>query len=51
MTIESFRVYDDRTNKTIFKSEDKWEAMMFLINHYDENHPDFNHVWLEDIRE
>lgn len=51
MTVKSFRVYDDRTGKTIFESKDKWQAMEFLFSNFNEDHPDFNHVWIEDIHE
>lgn len=49
MTVKKFRIYDDRTNETLFESEDKWEATMFLADNYDEEHKDFPHVWLEEI--
>ena len=45
----TYRVYDDRTNETIFETTDKFEAMEFMAVNYDENHPDFEHVWLEKI--
>jgi len=46
--MKKFRVFDDRTNETIFESEDQWEAMMYLADNYDEYHEDFLHVWIEE---
>lgn len=47
--MKKFRVYDVRTNKTIYESEYKWQAQMFLEANYDEDHMDFNHVRLEEV--
>lgn len=47
--MKKFRVYDDRTNETVFESDDKWEATMFLADNYGEEHEDFAHVWLEEV--
>ena len=47
--MKKFRVYDDRSNKTIYESEHKWQAIMFLEANYDAYHDDFKHVRLEEI--
>lgn len=41
------RVYDDRTNETLFESEDSFECAAFVHLNYDENDDDFAHVWIE----
>lgn len=41
------RVYDDRTNKTIFQSENEDECIDFMIENYSDDSPDFEHIWLE----
>ena len=46
-----FRVYDDRDNRTIIISENVFEASIFMSQNYKEDHPDFSHIWLEEIKE
>jgi hypothetical protein len=41
------RVYDDRTDETLFKSEDVSGCIEFIDKNYDEEHEDFPHVWIE----
>lgn len=45
-----YRIFDDRTNETILESEDKFELMVYLSENYDEDHPDFEHVWIEEVK-
>jgi hypothetical protein len=42
------RVYDDRTNETLFSSEDKLECMMFICLNIEEDSDDFEHIWIGD---
>ena len=41
-----YRVYDDRTNETLFTGEHH-EAIQFISSNFDEEHENFEHVWLE----
>lgn len=40
------RVYDDRTNETLYEG-DTFDCTQFIINNYDEDSDDFAHVWIE----
>lgn len=45
------RVYDDRTNETLFESEDSFECMAFMNHNYEEDDEDFAHIWIEKVTE
>lgn len=49
--MKKYRVYDDRTNETLFESEDRGECYKFLHSHYDEDSKDFEHMWLQEVKE
>lgn len=42
------RVYDDRTNDTLFAGH-AHEAIQFISEHFNEEHEDFPHIWVEQI--
>lgn len=42
------RVYDDRTNETLFVGE-SLECMAFMTINFNEDHEDFEHIWMEKI--
>lgn len=41
------RVYDDRTDETLFESDEPAECFVFIMENYDEDDDDFPHVWIE----
>jgi hypothetical protein len=45
--MELIRVYDDRTNETLFESEDGFDCVDFIHKNYDENHEDWGHIWIQ----
>lgn len=42
------RVYDDRTNETLFEG-DNFDCTQFIINNFDEEDADFPHIWIESV--
>lgn len=48
---EKYRVYDERTNETIFQSGDNAECVRFILRHYDESHKDSEHIFIDPINE
>lgn len=44
-----YRVFDDRTNETLFKSKDSFDCVGFINSNFDENDDDFAHVWVEKV--
>ena len=42
-----YRVYDDRTNETLYKNEDIMKCVDFLNTHFTEGSSDWDHVWVE----
>ena len=46
-----YRVFDERFKiRTIFQGN-ALECSVFLTEEYDEEHPDFEHVWMEKVEE
>lgn len=45
-----FRVYDERTNETLFKHMDNIECIVFVANNFDEGDEDFEYIWVEKIQ-
>lgn len=43
-----FRVYDERTNETLFKG-DNYDCTQFMISSFDEGDEDFPYIWIEKI--
>lgn len=41
-----FKVYDERTNETLFTSEDKLMCASFIAKTYDESGDDFEHMYI-----
>lgn len=48
---ETDRVYDERTNETIFQSGDNAECVRFILRHYDESHKDSEHIFIDRVNE
>ncbi|QPA31351.1 hypothetical protein [Thermaerobacillus caldiproteolyticus] len=46
-----YRVYDERTNETLFESDSKFECYKYLYQNFDESDEDFPHVWLEEFKQ
>lgn len=44
-----YRVYDDRTNETLFENEDSFECVGFINDNFDESDDDFAHIWIEKV--
>lgn len=44
--MSEYRIYDDRTNETLCKGT-KEQCMRYLFD-VDENHEDFEHIWIEE---
>jgi len=40
-------VYDDRTGKVLFESDNHLECVTFIHNNYDNSHPDWGHIWID----
>lgn len=45
-----YRVFDDRTNETLFTAFDRIDCALFIEMHYDENTEDYKHLWVGKIR-
>jgi len=43
-------VYDDRTDKVLFESDNHLECVTFIHNNYDETHSDWGHIWIDGTR-
>ncbi|MCP9020121.1 hypothetical protein KEM64_09885 [Bacillus velezensis] len=48
---EKYRVYDERTNETVFQSGDNAECVGFILGHYDEAHEDYEHIFIDRVIE
>ncbi|MFH6684937.1 hypothetical protein RI119_18960 [Bacillus amyloliquefaciens] len=48
---EKYRVYDERTNETIFQSGDNAECVIFILRYYDEAHEDYEHIFIDRVGE
>ena len=44
------RVYDDRTDETLYASKNVYECINFINENFDENHEGFPHIWIESIK-
>lgn len=40
------RVYDDRTNETLFESEDSMDCVQYIHANFEENDSDWEHIWI-----
>jgi len=40
-------VYNDKTNKVLFESDNHLECVYFIHNNYDETHSDWGHIWID----
>jgi hypothetical protein len=46
----NFRVFDDRTNKTLFESDSRYECTNFMDKLWQTHSLDeYSHFWLEDV--
>lgn len=43
------RVYDDRSNESLFESEKVLDCAIYMNESYDEDSEDFSHIWLDEI--
>jgi hypothetical protein len=41
-----YRVYDDRTNETLFESYDRLDCVLFIEFNFDEGDGDWEHIWI-----
>lgn len=46
----SYRVYDDRTNETIYTNESELACVKFIIEHFPEDDEESQHIWVEEIK-
>jgi hypothetical protein len=44
-----YRVYDDRTNETLFESEESFECVFFINSNFSEDDRDWEHIWIEKV--
>lgn len=42
-----YRVYDDRTNKTLFKNKDAHECVIYINSNYNAAEGEASHIWIE----
>ncbi|MBU8637683.1 hypothetical protein KM895_02975 [Bacillus pumilus] len=47
--MNQYRVYDDRTDETLFKSS-KEDCLFFIKWNYEEDDDDFEHIFIEPIK-
>ncbi len=45
--MNQYRVYDKRTDETLFQSKDKTACYFFIQNNYDESDDDWEHIFIE----
>lgn len=45
-----FRVYDERTNETLYTNEDKLMCASFIAMTYDESGDDFEHMSIGEVK-
>jgi hypothetical protein len=45
----SHRVYNDRTNETLFTG-DVYDCSQYMIENFDEEDEDFAHIWMETVK-
>lgn len=43
-----YRVFDDRTNETLFESDDNIKCALFIGTRFDDEDDSYEHVWIEE---
>lgn len=46
-----FRVYDDRTNETLYTDEFTGQCEQYIEVNYDECSEDWYHIWIEQVKD
>lgn len=46
-----YRVYNDKTNETLFSSEDDLDCLNYITQNYNIEHEDFWDIWMEEIKD
>jgi hypothetical protein len=49
--IRMYRVFDNRTNETLFESTESIDCVGFINSNYDEGDDDFEYIFVEKITE
>lgn len=44
-----YRVYDDRTNETLYENHENEQCAIWLTNNIDFDSEDFYHIWIERV--
>ncbi|ASK26231.1 hypothetical protein ABC970_22260 [Bacillus licheniformis] len=47
----AYRVFDKRTDETIFEAFESKECVWFIECNYDENDDDYEHIFIEKIKQ